>query len=297
MGTTGEIVVSDLMFPEGPVWCDDGTVVCTAVAEGALYRVWPAEQRKERIAMVGGGANAAAPAADGGFLVTQNGGIDYTTTGLYADPPPYSPATPGIQRVFADGRVEYLLDDGFRAPNDLVVAADGTLYFTDPPVYPPPDVPAGRVHALAPDGTFRTIASDFAYCNGIALEPDGTIVVVEGHGLMRVGLDGSKEWITEQTGAGGDGFCLDQDGNFYVATTVDHGITVVDPNGKQIDFYPIPDAPGGFGVTTNCCFGGADARTLFATDGVPGDLIAWENMPVPGREVYAWPTNEGANNG
>ena len=66
-----------LLFPEGPVWCADGTVVCTSVAEGALYRVWPGESRKERIAEVGGGANAAAPADDGGFLVTQNGGIDF----------------------------------------------------------------------------------------------------------------------------------------------------------------------------------------------------------------------------
>jgi len=290
MGTTAEVVLADILFPEGPVWCADGTVVCTSVPEGALYRVWPADGRSERIATVGGGANAAAPAADGGFLVTQNGGIDFSKASVFKDPPPYRPATPGLQRVLPDGSASYVVDVGFRAPNDLVTTADGTVYFTDPPHFPPPAEPVGRVHALHPDGTTSVIASGFHYCNGIALEPDGTIVIVEGKGLQRVRLDGSTEWISEQVGQGGDGFCLDVDGNFYVAATRDHGIRVVDPAGKDLDFYPIPDPPDGFGIVTNCCFGGTDGRTLFATDGVPGQLVAWENMPVAGRRIHPWPT-------
>jgi len=288
MGTVAEIVVADMLFPEGPVWCPDGTVVCTSVPEGALYRVWPAEGRAERIAVVGGGANAAAPAADGGFLVTQNGGIDFSKAAVFKDPPPYRPATPGLQRVLPDGTVRYVLDAGFRAPNDLVTTADGTVYFTDPPTYPPRAEPVGRVHALHLDGSTSVVASGFHYCNGIALEPDGTIVVVEGRGLQRVALDGTTEWITEEVGAGGDGFCVDVDGNFYVAATRDHGIRVVDPKGALLDFYPIPDPPDGLGIVTNCCFGGADGRTLFATDGIPGQLVAWEHMPVAGREIHPW---------
>jgi len=289
MGTTGEVVLTDLVFPEGPVWCADGTVVFTSVPEGALYRLHPGPGRAERIASVGGGANAAAPASDGGFVVTQNGGIDFTKAQVFKEPPPYHPATPGLQRVLPDGTAHYLCDTGFLAPNDLVTAADGTLYFTDPPHHPPPPEPLGRVHALHRDGTTSVIASGFHYCNGIALEPDGTIVVVEGKGLMRVHLDGTTEWVTEVVGQGGDGFCLDVEGNFYVAATRDHGIRVVSPGGKDLDFFPIPDPPDGFGIVTNCCFGGDDGRTLFATDGIPGWLVAWEHMPVPGREVHPWP--------
>lgn len=289
MSRRPEVVVGGLLFPEGPVWCADGTVVCTSVAEGALYRVWPGESRKERIAEVGGGANAAAPADDGGFLVTQNGGIDFGAIGLYEDPPPYRPATPGVQRVESDGSVSYLLEGGFLAPNDLVVAPDGTLYFTDPPHHPPPPEPMGRVHAYR-DGQLRTLADGFAYCNGIALEPDATVVVVEGNGLMRVGPDGSKEWVCNLPGASGDGFCLDVDGNFYVATAADHGVLILDSEGVVIDFLPISDGGAGGGIVTNCCFGGEDGRTLFATDGIPGQLVAWEGLPVPGREIYPWPT-------
>jgi len=289
MGSMGEIVMPGLMFLEGPVWCDDGTVVCTSVPEGALYRIWPEEHRAERIALTGGGANAAAPASDGGFVVTQNGGIDFSKSTLFVDPPPFRRATPGIQRVRPDGSVTYVLDEGFRAPNDLVTTSDGTLYFTDPPTFPPPPDPVGRVHALYADGTTSVMATGFHYCNGIGLEPDGTLVIVEGKGLMRIYLDGSSEWITKEVGSGADGFCLDRDGNFYVAATRDHGIRVVDPTGQPLDFYPIPPPPDGTPVVTNCCFGGADGRTLFATDGLPGQLVAWEGMPVPGGEIHAWP--------
>ena len=73
-----------------------GTLVCTSVADGAVERVSLADGRVEWVATVGGGADAAAR-CDGGFLVTQNGGIDFASTYLFPDDPPlYRPATPGI---------------------------------------------------------------------------------------------------------------------------------------------------------------------------------------------------------
>jgi sugar lactone lactonase YvrE len=60
---------------------------------------------------------------------------------------------------------------------------------------------------------------------------------------------------------------------------------VLDRDGTELDFLEIP----GRGITTNCCFGGEDGRTLFATDGIPGQVLAWEAMPTPGLTVRAWP--------
>ena len=287
MPAGAEIVATGIRFPEGPVWCPDGTLVCTSVADGALERVHLESGRVERVAVVGGGANAAQLATDGGFIVTQNGGIDYAKTGLYGDDPPeYRPITPGIQRVAGDGTVTYLADKGFLAPNDLVVATDGALWFTDPPHYPPPVEPAGRVHVMTPDGATRVIGEGFQYCNGIALEPDGTPVVIEAAGLQRLLPDGGREWIVERLGDNpGDGFCVDAEGRFYVALTAAHGIKVIERDGTEVEFLEIP----GRGVTTNCCFGGADGRTLFATDGVPGQVVAWEGMPTPGLGLHPWP--------
>jgi gluconolactonase len=299
MTAKAEIVVSGIRFGEGPVWCPAGagppaedTLVVTSVVDGALYRVWPEAGRAERLATTGGGANGAAFATDGSFLVTQNGGIDFVAMGVFDDPPePGAPAEPGLQLARPDGTVELLAgasvgNGEFHAPNDLVIAGDGTVFFTDPGHYPPAEPPIGRVIAYERDGTTRVVASDFWYCNGIALDPYGHLVVVERVGLQRVFPDGSREWVVERVGRGGaDGFCLDADGRYYVASPMDHGVHVVDPDGTVVEFLEIP----GKGVTTNCCFGGPDMRSLFATDALPGNVVVWPGLPTPGLPLTPWP--------
>ena len=84
-----------------------------------------------------------------------------------------------MQLAHPDGTVTYLADDGFHVPNDLAVAFDGAVYFTDPGTTRRPRTGSGRVMRLAPDGTVAPVATGFWYCNGIAFEPDGTLVVVE----------------------------------------------------------------------------------------------------------------------
>ena len=281
------VVGSGIPFAEGPVWCPDGTVVATSVAAGALFRVRPGSGTVERIAVTSGGANGAALASDGSILVTQNGGIDFSTLpGVFATLPECVPALPGLQCASSDGTVTYLADVGFLGPNDLAITPDGTVYFTDPGHFPPTEDGRGRVMAYRRDGSVSTFADGFYYCNGIALEADGTVVVVERRGLQRVYADGSRDWVVAKLGpGGGDGFCLDADGRFYVASTIEHGVRIVDRDGTVLDFLPI----AGEGLTTNCCFGGDDLRTLFVTDALPGDLVAFEGMPTPGLPLPTWP--------
>ena len=281
------VVGTGIPFAEGPVWCPDGTVVVTSVAGGALFRVWPETAQVVRCAVTRGGANGAARAADGSILVTQNGGMDFSKLPLaFADLPAAVPATPGIQLAAPDGTVTYLADTGFHGPNDLAVAENGDVYFTDPGHYPPPADGIGRVLVFARDGAVRTFADGFFYCNGIAFDRDGHVVVVERRGLQRVFPDGSREWVIEKLGrGGGDGFCCDADGRYYVASTIEHGIRVVDADGTIVDFLAIESD----GLTTNCCFGGPDLRTLYVADALPGNLVAFENMPTPGLPLPAWP--------
>src|SRR5678816_4921264 len=93
--------------------------------------------RIEKIVSLQGGANSAQLVDDGGFVVTNNGGIDFTVFAealhLDASKIPYRPGPPGLQRVTPDGDVIVLAHEGLQAPNDLIVAGDGTIYFTDPP--------------------------------------------------------------------------------------------------------------------------------------------------------------------
>jgi gluconolactonase len=283
-----EIVCDGVPFGEGPVWCDDGTLVVTSVAAGALFRVSPATNTASPFAETGGGANGAALASDGSIVVTQNGGMDFSRLGLpmlaaYEGAPS---VTPGLQLVDPGGEVTYLADIGFHAPNDVAVSDEGHVFFTDPGHYPPPDDGIGRVLVYEHDGSVRTFADSFWFCNGIAFDPAGEVVVVERQGLQRVYPDGSREWVIEQLGRGaGDGFCIDADGRYYVASTIEHGVRVVDSDGTVVDFLAID----GDGLTTNCCFGGPDLRTLFVTDALPGNVVAFEGMPTPGLPLHSWP--------
>jgi gluconolactonase len=294
MPTGPELIAMDVAMTEGPVWCRDGSLVVTAVAEGVLYRIWPEQHRKEIVADTAGGPNGAALASDGGWVVTQNGGIDFNAIPSAPNFPAPNRAFPvprrlpgGLQRVKADGTVSWLINDGMQAPNDLVIGPDGTVYFTDPPKFPaPPNSTPGRVMAFAPDKSVRVIADGFSYCNGIARERDGHLVVTEANGLMRLTLDGEKDWIIENLSQqhATDGLALDIDGRFYLAASLDHGIRIIEGH-REIGFLPIP----GIGATTNCCFGGPDNRWLFATDGLPGNVWWWRDMPTQGLPLYAWP--------
>ena len=140
-----EVVCDGIRFGEGPVWCGDGTLVVTSVAEGALYRVWPEQNRATRIAETGGGANGAALAADGSILVTQNGGIDFTRdAGCSTTRRRFRPVTPGLQLAQPDGAVT--LSRRRRLPRARTISpSPPTAPCTSPipPHYPPPERTGG----------------------------------------------------------------------------------------------------------------------------------------------------------
>jgi gluconolactonase len=290
-----EVVTSEAYLGEGPVWCPDGTLVISSISPGALARVQPASGKVEKLVSLQGGANSAQLADDGGFIVTNNGGIDFTAfadaLGLDAAKIPYHPGPPALQRVAPNGRVTVLAQEGLQAPNDLVVAPDGTIYFTDPPPHGGMRSPGGegRFWSYSPEGELRLVATGFKYDNGVALSPEGRLLVVEAQGLLWIDPgSGSREWwIQELPGESpGDGFAFDVDGRVYCACPIDHCIRVFDPDAKQVDLIEL----GSNAYPTNCCFGGEDGRTLFTTELAPGRVCAIEGLPRPGLPLTPWST-------
>ena len=75
-----------------------------------------------------------------------------------------------------------------------------------------------------------------------------------------------------------DSMAIEADGNICVATLVDGGITVISPQGRLVEFVPMPD-----GATTNLCFGGPDLRTAYVTLSHSGRLVAvpWPRPGLP----------------
>jgi sugar lactone lactonase YvrE len=123
-------------------------------------------------------------------------------------------AIKGLLSVAPDGSVTVLTTaaDGvpFKCTNDLDVAADGTIYFTDASSkYPLSDFTADLVEH-GPNGRFfaydpktkstRTLLPNLAFANGVAVSPDQSFVLVVETGAYRVHrywLHGAKQGQSE----------------------------------------------------------------------------------------------------
>jgi len=161
------------------------------------------------------------------------------------------------------------------APNDVVVRADGNIYFTDSDWGVRPDGAHApmAVYRVSPTGELSRVL-ELQKPNGIALSPDGATLYVGSDTqakVWRLPLDGSGAagqpvlLIDGATVPGGfkvpDGICVDDTGNLYVTNNDDavKAIVVFDPAGHELGRIPVPFRP------SNCTFGGADRRTMYVT--------------------------------
>lgn len=157
----------------------------------------------------------------------------------------------------------------FNSPNDLTIAKDGTIYFTDP-AYQRAAAPGGqqktRVYRAGIDGKVTVVDDTIFNPNGISLSLDEKTLYVaggEGQGIVRSYsiVDGvpqaGTDFITGLTGP--DGMTLDCHGNLYVTEHSAHRVRVFTPQAQHIATIAV-DAN-----ITNAAFGGADGKTLFLT--------------------------------
>ncbi|MEX2601206.1 MAG: SMP-30/gluconolactonase/LRE family protein [Balneolaceae bacterium] len=167
-----------------------------------------------------------------------------------------------------------VLVDGFNGmrlngPNDLWIAPDGGIYFSDPYYQrdywerTEKEIEQERVYYLTPDRQeLQIIADDLVQPNGLIGTPDGNTLYIADIGEQRtysysINADGSLSNKTLFTEMGADGVTLDSEGNLYLSG---RGVTVFDKNGHQIEHIEVPQ-----NWTANVTFGGADRQTLFIT--------------------------------
>jgi gluconolactonase len=165
------------------------------------------------------------------------------------------------------------------SPNDVVVAGDGSILFTDPTYGRMPDFGVERETQLDFRGVYRVpaggaelelLANDFEQPNGLCFSPDESQLYVNDTArahirVFDVGHDGSLSGgrvFAEGIGTGDatsgelvDGMKIDEHGNVYV--TGPKGIWVFDPDGERLGVIPIPENVG------NLNWGGNDWRTLY----------------------------------
>lgn len=162
----------------------DGALYCS-MHSGAILRLDPTTDRLEPYAHTGGRPLGIEHGPDGRLYVAD--------------------AFRGLLRVEADGATTVLADtaDGRRIAyaDDLDIAADGTVYFTDATRFDARDIGDtfkaslldinehgghGRLLAWRPDGTVATLVDGLQFANGVTLDHRGDAVLIVESGSYRV---------------------------------------------------------------------------------------------------------------
>ncbi len=190
-----------------------------------------------------------------------------------------------VTRTEYDGSITVLCDsfDGKRlnSPNDVVVARDGAVWFTDPPFGILSDYEGHRAPQELPHGVYRLdphsmaprrVAEDIAGPNGLAFAPDESRLyivasraeprqivefeVIDGNRLGR-----SRVLIDAGPGGTPDGFRVDVDGNLWcgwgMGSAALDGVRVFTSAGTPIGHIALPER------CANVCFGGRNRNRLF----------------------------------
>jgi gluconolactonase len=173
------------------------------------------------------------------------------------------------------------------SPNDIAVAPDGAIWFTDPTfgiIMPnqgalaEPELDHRSVYRFDPVSRKLARMADFEQPNGLAFTADGRTLYVSDTSLSLGEVPGfvagdKHEIIAFDVGEGGalshrrffchtdhgypDGFAVDRRG--WLWTTAADGVHIWSQDRHKLGFIATP------AVASNCAFGGADGRRLFIT--------------------------------
>ncbi|MCX7825387.1 MAG: SMP-30/gluconolactonase/LRE family protein, partial [Verrucomicrobiae bacterium] len=189
-----------------------------------------------------------------------------------------------VARLAADGKsfetlVDKYMGKRLNSPNDLVLAKNGDLYFTDPPYGlpgqmkdPNKELDFQGVYRLTPKGELTLLTKEMTRPNGIALSPDEKTLYVANSDPQRaiwmaydVKPDGTLangrvffDATPLRKGRKGlpDGLKVDRRGNVFA--TGPGGVLIFSPDGKHLGTLNTGEA------TANCAWGD-DGSTLYIT--------------------------------
>lgn len=289
-GSRLEALTRDLLFGEGPAWDPRRRcLVFSDIAGDTMYE-WDADSGVKTFRAPSSMANGLAFDHDGRLIICEH-------------------ATSRLTRIEDDGSLTVLAShfEGreLNSPNDVIVATDGSIWFTDPRggreefvgIPRPSELDFCGVFRIAPAGDLELVVDDFEVPNGLCFAPDDSCIYINdttrGH-IRRLEVDGAKVTsdvvFTDMPGSAypspgvPDGMKCLSDGRLLA--TGPHGVWVIDESGNRIDMIETPD------TSTNLAFGDDDLRTLFITTlkglyrvrlSVPGAPPVWVSQGIGGR--------------
>ena len=250
-------------FLEGPCFDDAGRLHVVDIPHGRVFR---AEGEWQEIARYDGWPNGLAWHPAGHFLLA-----DYRRGLLVL------PASGGMPAPL----LETVATESFRGLNDLALAADGSVLFTDQGQTGLQD-PTGRVWRLWPDGRLDRLIGNGPSPNGIALSRSGSHCLVAmtrscevwRFALRPDGVVGKANLFLRLPGgvSGPDGLAVDAADRLWVAQP-GHGLLwCADPYGVPLF---VADCTAFGRMPTNCCLT-PDGRELRITEADSGSILSVE---------------------
>lgn len=187
-----------------------------------------------------------------------------------------------VTRTEWDGSIT-VIADGYRgkrlnSPNDVIVARDGAIWFTDPHYGIMTDYEGFKaeqelpcaVYRVDPDGSIQAVITGMACPNGLAFSPDETVLYVADTGRMfgsdpqhilafdmAAGRPGKERLFHRITPGCADGIRMDTDGNLW--SSAGDGVHCIAPDGTLMGRILVPE------TVSNLCFGGRAKHRLFIT--------------------------------
>ena len=192
-----------------------------------------------------------------------------------------------VTRTELDGRITVLMDrfqgKPLNAPNDVVVASDGAIWFSDPGYGIDGEYEGHADRAELPTNVYRldprtgnatVVIDDFTRPNGLAFSPDEKRMYIVDSGLSHGGpahirvfeVDGAalrngRVFADDFAPGITDGLRIDMRGNVWCsmgwADPAEDGVRCYAPDGDLIGKVHLPE------TAANLCFGGRKRNRLF----------------------------------
>ena len=192
-----------------------------------------------------------------------------------------------VTRTELDGRITVVMDSfngkKLNAPNDIVVAADGAIWFTDPGYGIDGEYEGHadkfelgtNVYRVDPKtGRATVVVDDFTRPNGLAFSPDEKLLYIVDSGATHGGpahirvfdvvaskLRKSRVFADDFSPGFTDGMRVDVKGNVWCsmgwADPAEDGVRCYAPDGDMIGKVHLPE------TCANLCFGGKKRNRLF----------------------------------
>ena len=258
-----EQVATGFTFTEGPIWMADGSLHFSDMP-GDKRRRWHPDEGVTVLRDPSNKCNGMTRDDAGNLIVCEH-------------------VTSSVVRERPDGTRETIAthwgDKELNSPNDVIVASDGSILFTDPTYGRMPGFGLEREQELDFQGVYRIpagggelqlLVDDFSQPNGLCFSPDESLLYVNDTDrahirVFDVGRDHQlsngrvlAEGIVEGDLAKGglvDGMKADEHGNIYV--TGPAGVWVFSPAGEHLGTIEVPEDVG------NVNWGDDDWRTLY----------------------------------